>query len=107
LAKFLPKNSAVYCEANVAGEGEVHAGARGRAVDCGDDGLRHGTNIQDGMHPGAEDGCEFGGIAALAALADGAQIAAGTEGAACAGEDDDVNGRVAGDSDEGLVERGG
>src|ERR1700686_3945643 len=78
-------------------------GARGRPVDGGDDGLRHGANIQDSLHAGAKYGGEFGGIAALAALADGAKIAAGTEGSARAGEHDDMDGRITGDPDEGVV----
>jgi hypothetical protein len=105
--KILAEGGAIHGETDVAGESEIHAGAGGRAVDGGDHGLGHGADIHDGLHAGAEDGAELGGIATLAALANGAQIAAGTECAAGAGEDDDVDGRIARDADESRVESGG
>src|SRR6266481_6986839 len=104
LGKILAEDGAIHGEANVAGEGEIHAGAGGGSVDGGDDRLRHSADIQDSLHAGAEDGAEFGGIAALAAFADGAQIASSTKRAASTSEHDNVGGRIIGDAEEGFVE---
>src|SRR6266481_9147297 len=104
LGKILAEDGAIHGEADVAGEGEIHAGAGGWSVDGGYDGLRRGADIQDGLHAGAEDGGELGGISALAAFADGAEIASSTKRAARAGEHDDVDGRIIGDAEEGFVE---
>jgi len=102
--KILAEDGPIHGEADVAGEGEIHAGSGGGAVDGSDDGLRHGADVHDGLHAGAEDWRKLGEIAALAARADGAQIATRTKRATRAGEDDDVDGRIAGDADEGIVE---
>jgi len=56
------------------------------------------------LHAGPEDGAEFGGIAALAAFADGAEIASSTKRAARPVEHDDVDGRIIGDAEESFVE---
>src|SRR5580704_13934251 len=107
LCKILAEDGAIHGEADVAGESEIHSSAGGGTVDGGDDGLRHRAEIQDGLHAGAEDRGELGRIAALAAFANGTEIAAGTERASRAGEDDNVDGRIAGDADEGFVSGGG
>src|SRR5437879_7722157 len=107
LGKILAEDGAIDSEADIAGESKIHPSASGRTVDGCDDRLRHGANVENSLHSHAKDGCKFSGIVALTAFADGPEVAPGAKGAACACEDDNVNGGIAGNANERCVQSGG
>ena len=104
IGEILAKNGFFSGDTNIGSEGKIHSRARGRTIHRGDDRLRHGADLQDGLHPGTEYRAEFGGVVAIAALADFAEIAAGTKSAAGTGKNHDVDGVIVGNASERVIE---
>src|ERR1700730_7621799 len=107
LDKVLAEHSAFGSDANVSSESNIHARAGGGAVYGSDDRLSHAANLQHGVHSGAQERLELSGVVVFAALANQAEITAGTKRAAGPGDHNDVDGFVGGEAAEAFIESDG
>jgi len=107
LGKILAEDRAIQGDTNIAGERKIHACTCSRTIHRSDNRLGNGSKLQNCLHARAKKRGKLFRVVAFAALANISEVAAGTEGTARSGQNNDVNREVGGNAAQGVVERAG